>query len=304
MRKMMRLKKRSISGNNGVEGNDNEENNDDEVEDEEEATEDPLFSEWMERLKALKVKLSANPGPVHTQVAKFGKPSDTYQVKDWAFNGEDVHLIAIRKPPVVPRIFDANRNDALFILLIEGKVYKFWGFTGYFNAKGNNSNNNDLSLAIMAEGQHKYAIDKTRSVKALIPFQDGVLFFRDRDKNKAFSARDIRAGLYSEPIETADIQWAPLGIDNDKTGVQFISNKRYINHDDDIISKSQLTDTDNALLGEGGSSTDAYEAFTDLIWGLTERDWIYYTLVDWNDFDTESKADITNTLNRLKNGVQ
>ncbi len=260
-----------------------------------------LYSDWMKRLKSLKVKLQEQPGLEHTMVMEYENASDTRKVGEWDFDSGEAHLIAIRKLPLIPRVFDAKKDDALFVLLVDGETYVFYGFTGHFEATDQRNNRGRAKTGFIAEGQHKYRIENTGSERRLVPYQDGVLLFRDRDNNRELSARDLKAGLYPDPIETADIQWHPLGMTNTLTGVQFISENSYLNPDDEIVSQIVLDQNTGELTNN--SSVNAYDTFIDRIWGDPERESLFYTVVDWSDFDGDSKEEITRTMNRLRNGA-
>ena len=260
-----------------------------------------VYSQWMERLKTLKVRLQEQPGLEHTMVMEFDTPSDTRKVDEWDFDTGEAHLIAIRKLPLIPRVFDARKDDALFVLLVDGKTYVFYGFTGHFDATDQASPRDRTKTGFIAEGQHKFKIDNTGSERLLIPYQEGVLLFQDRDKNRELSARDLKSGLYPEPIETANIQWHPLGKTNTLTGVQFISENSYLDPNDEIVSSSVIDELTGELTHN--SSVNAYDTFVDRIWGEQERESLFYTVVDWSDFDQDSKEAITRTMNRLRHGV-
>ena len=261
-----------------------------------------VHSDWLKRLKTLKVRLQEQPGPEHTMVTEFGTASDTRKLADWNFDKPgEAHLIAIRKLPLIPRVFDARKDDALFVLLVDGKSYVFYGFTGHFDATLEGSSRDRNKTGFIAEGQHKYRIENSGSERLLIPYEDGVLLFQDRDKNRELSARDIRAGLYPEPIESANILWHPVGNNNTLTGIQFISEGSYMDPYDEIVSNAAIA---NAAGGATNSvSVNAYDTFVDRIWGNPARDSLFYTVVDWSDFDKDAKEEITKTMNRLRKGV-
>ena len=259
--------------------------------DEDEAEEDPkvvLHSDWIKRLGSLKIKLQKQPGPEHTKVIEYEPPSDTRKVDEWDFDTGEAHLIAIRKLPLIPRVFDAKKDDALFVLLVDGETYVFYGFTGHFDTTVKKGTRGKTKTGFIAEGQHKYRIENTGAERRLVPYEDGVLLFQDRDKNRQLSDKEVKAGLYPEPIETANIQWYPLGNSNTLTGIQFISEDSYLDPRNEIVSNA---------------AANAYETFVDRIWGDPERESLYYTVVDWSDFDQDSREDITTTMNRLRNGV-
>ncbi|MGI9547555.1 MAG: hypothetical protein ACR2MM_09985 [Flavobacteriaceae bacterium] len=170
---------------------------------------------------------------------------------------EDAYLIAISKPALVPRIFDAKRNDALYILINGEKKYMFWGFTSQVNpeAGGNINGADSLSVAQMSTAQLKDSIESTHQVRVLNTERDWDLSFQDCDGSQT-------------------------------TRIPFFSKQRYIDSDGTI----QIAE----------NNQNAYQKFIDLLRRPSEEDCIYYTYLDWTDFDSESRNKITNVLNRLK----
>ncbi|MEZ4985447.1 MAG: hypothetical protein R2795_10485 [Saprospiraceae bacterium] len=104
---------------------------------------------WLDVLEKSKAHYLANPHEVLQAVNASTNTGDTRKIQDWEWKPEDVHLIGIRRNQEKR---DFNRgNDDLFLLLIRGKVFKFYGSTDPRPGGGKRSDE-----AYLVEGQHKY----------------------------------------------------------------------------------------------------------------------------------------------------
>jgi hypothetical protein len=225
------------------------------------------------------------------KVKEYGKTSDTRIIDDWEFNSSKVHLIGIRRNQLLPRIFDQARNEALFILLVNGRTFKFLGTTGPFVVVADSvqKRKGRVNAAFLADGQHKYRLEATNSLKSLTPSKEGVLIFRDRDDDNKLTAFDIKAGLDPNPNHNVKIQWHEKG-----QGAQLISGEYYINPSGRLINCSSFLTS-----GTGEISKGAFGILIDLIWTQTENEEIYYTVLDESYFDKESKEKIDEAFNLL-----
>lgn len=225
------------------------------------------------------------------KVREYGKTSDTRIIDDWEFNTNKVHLIGIRRNQLLPRIFDRTRDEALFILLVNGRTFKFLGTTGPFVAVTDSvqKRKGRVNTAFLADGQHKYRLEVTDTLRALTPSKEGVLIFRDRDDDNELTAFDIEAGLDPNPNHNVNIQWYEKG-----QGAQLVAGQYYINPSGRLINCAEFL-----YSGAGEISKGAYGILIDLIWTQTENDEIYYTLLDESYFDKESKEKIEEAFNLL-----
>ncbi len=223
------------------------------------------YKEWMDLLHKAKAHYQQHPHPILLQVADFRKPSDTRKVDDWEFDSKEVHLIGIRRGQDLHQ--DRRENDDIFILLINGMVFKFWGSTD-----ANEGMASRKDEAFLVEGQHKYRFgwhkisEEGKIYRALKPFQYGVLVFRDRDDDDALTEADLQMGLDDSPNQTINIHWSGMGTSNWSAGCQVVAGKSYINHLDQVVDCSGFAATGYSTLNTSVKKTKgAYNVLADLI---------------------------------------
>ena len=223
------------------------------------------------------------------QLNENASPVDTLKIQDWKFDPNEVHLIGIRRNEDARG--QTRINDDLFILLINGMVFKFWGSTDprQFTKERQDE-------AFLVEGQHKFRFGwhKIRSglklYQGLNPYDRGVLVFRDdkRINDNRLTEEDIKKGIDNQPNRTINIHWTGIGSDGRKTwsaGCQVMAAKSYIDNE------GKEWDCSGFLFGtydEGKKQKEnqitktkgAYNMFTDLVlcYRLKAVDYIYYTL--------------------------
>lgn len=229
------------------------------------------------------------------EINDFDESTDTRKIDDWSFDPKDIHLIGLR----CNHETEARQrgNDDLFILLMNGMVFKFWGSTDPRPAE---SKNNEPYLV---EGQHKYRLSwhkvaqssaSEKVYKALVPYQHGVLVFRDWNEQDQLSDDDIRKGLKFHPPGRADlknpnttinIHWTFDGRTNWSAGCQVISGRSYINHKGDLIDCSRFSAGSYSQLSnvsQRGVSHNrgAYTFISDFIFTYAPKgvDYVLYTL--------------------------
>lgn len=217
-------------------------------------------------------------------------PVDTFEVKDWTADPKDVHLIGIRQNE--DRGGSGRVNDDLFVLLINGMVFKFWGSTDPLGKERKDE-------SFLVEGQHKFRFgwhNVSRSSKlyqGLNPYQRGVLVFRD-DKatnDNALTEADIKKGLDKEPNTTINIHWTGIGRAHgqDKAtwseGCQVIAGESYIDNEGNRIDCTPFAASGSADIQANSpmnikKTKSAYNVFTDLILLFRPKnvDYIIYTL--------------------------
>ncbi|MDW3646524.1 MAG: peptidoglycan-binding protein [Bacteroidia bacterium] len=271
------------------------------------------YNMWLNLLGNAKKHYSGIDDPTLKQIKAFDGNTDTLKPTDWKFNKSDIHLIGIR----IGESDKVNRrkNDDIFILLINGLVFKFWGSTDpsqsmAFNAK---TKKGRFDEAFLVEGQHKYrfAWHKISSDKkiyrALRPYKYGVLVFRDRDNDDALTLKDIKKGLDKNTNQTINIHWSGIGKANFSAGCQVIAGKSYINHSGKVVDCSGFAAKSYGDLTDSRKKTKgAYNMFTDLILAYAPQgvEYLYYTLgrdESLNISGSLSESYASNTLASMKN---
>src|SRR5690606_7174357 len=150
------------------------------------------YSNWIKLLTASKAHYKSKPGPIMKAVNSLPKTYSTIKVSDWSFSPNDIHLIGIRRNQ--DKAEEVRRaNDDLFVLLVNGMVFKFWGSTD--PSKSMVTNNIPPSLV---EGQHKYRFgwhkisEEQKIYRALKPYDPaGVIILRDLNKDNALTPQDL-----------------------------------------------------------------------------------------------------------------
>lgn len=263
----------------------------------------PEYNLWMEVLPKVRDQylqaLAGISGPAEDisllqlqELNKFDKPTDSRKVEEWSFEPADIHLIGLRCNHEVSA--RQRGNDDVFILLMNGMVFKFWGST---DPKPESSLKNEPYLV---EGQHKYALswhkrgESSKVYKALVPYQHGVLVFRDWNQNDALSIEDIQQGLKFNPTNNPDlnnpnhsinIHWTSDGDSNWSAGCQVISGRSYINNEGKLIDCSRFSakgyQNVSPVASPGVShNRGAYTFISDFIfvYAPPEKDYVLYTL--------------------------
>ncbi len=230
------------------------------------------------------------------EVEKFPRKTDTLKINDWSFNRKDIHLVGLR---CFQEMGNRERgNDDLFVLLMNGMVFKFWGSTDPKPAH----TSSDGFEPYLVEGQHKYRLSwhkrSTGSVhkvyKALVPYDKGVLVFRDWSRTDSLNEEDIKKGLlYNEflaadrenPNTTINIHWTFDGRNNWSAGCQVISGRSYINNRGDIVDCTDFSApsyaTVSAISKPGvKKNRGAYTFISDFVFAYArpEQDYVLYTL--------------------------
>ena len=263
-------------------------------------------AQWIKLLHKAKDHYKRHPHPILEKVTNFQKASDTRKIDDWEFDPKEIHLIGIRRAQDLGR--NRRENDDIFILLVRGMVFKFWGSTD----PGQNMTSR-RDEAFLVEGQHKYRFgwhrisEENKIYRALKPYRNGVLVFRDRDDDNALTAADLKKGLDENPNHTINIHWSGMGQSNWSAGCQVIAGKSYIDHLDRVVDCSGFAATGyNSLNASAKKTKGAYNVLADLIVSFSEpgADHIYYTLgreasLKLDDNLREDYA--KDTLERMKN---
>lgn len=274
------------------------------------------FQLWIDVLNKVKKHyqkaLAESPDPAQEKGAlqlqlinKWPGKTDSRRIADWSFDPKEVHLLGIRCQHDVSS--KKRGNDDLFVLLINGMVFKFWGST---DPKPSRSDSTSVEghEPYLVEGQHKYRFswhkrgNSQKVYKALVPYQNGVLVFRDWDDEDALTEANIRKhGLgnptgkskLNNPNFSINIHWTQ-DTNNWSAGCQVIAGSSYLNH------KGQLIDC-SAFAAQGYSSLSAvskpgvkmnqgaYTFISDLALVYTPpgMDYVVYTLGQDGIFEKE-----------------
>lgn len=244
------------------------------------------YQKWMTTLKATKKHYQEHSVPVIDMVNQFPKPSDTRKLEDWEFKENDIHLVGIR---VGENSIEGNlKSNDLFVLLINGMVFKFWGSTD-----PNVGKKGRARKAFLVEGQHKYGFawhslsDDNKTYRALWPYSKpngGVMVYRDWNKDKVFDEKDIKlrenqgkTAIDTDLNHTIHIHWSGLGLSNWSAGCQVISGNKYINNKNETIDCTKFAAT---TYNQRGKTKGAYNVFTDLIlaYAPVGKDYLLYTM--------------------------
>jgi len=229
------------------------------------------------------------------EVRDFSKKNNTVKIDNWSFERDDIHLIGLRC--FHQKTDNTRGNDDLFILLMNGMVFKFWGSTDPKPAT-----TSDGLEPYLVEGQHKYSFSwhrvssegGKRVYKALITFkrEDGVLVNRDWSGKNNLIEADIFKGLNFNPTgksgrdnpnTTINIHWTADGKSNWSAGCQVISGRSYINHRGDLIDCSGFsagTYSAVSAVSHPGVRLNrgAYTFLEDFVYAYAKKNFVMYML--------------------------
>ena len=265
------------------------------------------YTAWLALLNKAKMDFSTNPHPILKQVEQFNRATDTRKVSEWEYKPNEVHLLGIRVDE--EGSYEARENNDLFILLIKGMVFKFWGSTDPSQAMAYNKKEKKgrFDEAFLVEGQHKYRFGWHNSdYRALKPYstkypvgdprRNGVLVFRDENNDNALTQEDLNKGLDPTPNDTINIHWSGIGKTNFSAGCQVISGQSYINHNGENVDCKHFAGYGNGQLGDGKYTKAAYNLLADLIvcYSNPGVDHILYTLGRDGSLDLDSFFGVEN----------
>ncbi|MBK8501013.1 MAG: hypothetical protein IPL46_01765 [Saprospiraceae bacterium] len=246
------------------------------------------YQKWFELLKRAQLKYLTSDDPVIRNLRSSTSKSDSLPPEKWTFRPFDTHLIGIRCQAEVA--FENRPNDDLFILLINGMVFTFWGSTDP-NPKLVSADTKQTSGSpFLSEGQHKYRFgwhkvsSKERIYMALRPYSQGVLVFRDRKNRNKLMMDDIQRG-FDDPNMTINIHWTPDGDPNWSAGCQVISVESYLDTEDSPLScRDYCAKHDDDL--SSSKTRGAYNVLSDLVvsYSAAGNDVVWYTLARLENF--------------------
>lgn len=228
---------------------------------------DPEYARWMQLLERVRTHYAVNPTVMLMKAREFSGPTDTLPVEEWDFDPQRIHLIGIRRNEAIP---GKRVNDDLYILLVNGLVFKFFGTTDPGKAAAG------FTAPFLVQGQHRYRFgwhkqsNMDRCYPALKPLQHGVLVIRSGERDDPdLTEADILGGR-AEANPTINVHWGGRGVSNWSQGCQAICGKGYINHQNETTDCSDLAASRYIQLGlvnDAGLrwTRGAYTTLVDLV---------------------------------------
>ncbi|KAA5825748.1 peptidoglycan-binding protein [Algibacter amylolyticus] len=230
------------------------------------------YKDWFKLLEKAKTFYTSNPGPILKHVNSLSKTYSTRKVKDWKFNQDEIHLIGIRRNQ--DKAVHDRENDDIFILLVNGQVFKFWGST---DPSARMAGRKDEPFLV--EGQHDYRFGwhkiwkESKIYKAGKPnIATGVLVLRDWDNDNSLSPKDLDItdnngkALGIHVNNSINIHWSGMGSTNFSAGCQVISGKSYINNHNQVIDCSKFASRSYGDLTTSAKKTKgAYNMLADMV---------------------------------------
>ena len=225
------------------------------------------FKDWINLLGRAKLHFfeQKDTHPIVKLVENYPIACDTKKVGDWVVDPNTIHLIGVRRSQESAVGADNRRkNDDLFVLLINGMVFKFWGSTD-----PSPDQSDAATVPFLVEGQHEYRFgwhyvsNKVKVYQAMRAKSNGVMVFRDNG-DKKLDEVDISRGLEKTPNGTINIHWSGLGHSNYSAGCQVIAGNKYINHKREAVNCKDFAARNKDELGTGKTRA-AYNMLTDLV---------------------------------------
>lgn len=237
---------------------------------------------WFRLLTKLHEKQKAKPSRIQQLIDAFPEPSDTRKINDWNLDPGEVHLIGIRRNASLRA--EVRENDDLFVLLLKGWVFKFWGTTDpnpcFARSDGE---------PYMVEGQHAYQIswfkisDPERVHQALQPASRGILVFRSKNRDYALDESDQIEG----PNLSIPFQWTGSGKSNWSGGASAIAGGSYINPENKVVDCHDFAAVSPRRLEEGKTRA-AFNVLMDLLTlCMEEHQLVHYSLILESDLELD-----------------
>ena len=258
------------------------------------------FNDWITLLNKLKSKYIQDLTPTLQAVKSFQGISDTLAVDEWDFDPAHIHLIGIRRLEWLKT--HVRANDDLFILLIKGMVFKFFGSTD-----PNPSMASRPDIPFLVHGQHKYRFGwhklselNKKVYRALKPQGNGVLVCRDQNVDNSLTLDDLRHGL--TPNNSINVHWSGTGTSNWSAGCQVICGRSYINHLDELVDCTPFSAVNYTQLDK--KTRGAYSVAADMVTIFAEQGEVaaLYTLLYEDDLKLQFGPDyVSGLVSRLSN---
>ncbi|PPK84255.1 hypothetical protein CLV84_4024 [Neolewinella xylanilytica] len=259
--------------------------------------ESPDYDRWLRWLTATTTYYRNQPTVAMQKLQATGVRGDSLPPDDWSFDPRETHLIGIRRGVGTATSAESRALDDLFVLLLNGKCFYFWGST--------DANPRPGTEGYLCEGQHRYRLDwhnigtakRERIYKAARPAGAGVMVIRDVHGHNALTEANRRDGFDPRPNPTFNIHWSGLGISNWSAGCQVVSGKNYVNDAGGIVSCTEYAARTDRQRGERRTpegprlTMGAYIVLSDLVLcytlrpDLREKPTFLYTLIEAETFD-------------------
>ncbi len=274
------------------------------------------YLQWMGWLPEVAAYYREHPTGSMQHLVAADVRGDSLVPAEWQFSSDEPHLIGIRRHAAAPPDREGKRPpDDLFVLLINGRSFYFWGSTDANAAQG--------AEAYLLEGQHRYRFNwhnlgpnrRWRIYRAARPATAGVLVLRDVHDHGALTPENRRDGFDPDPNPTINIHWSGRGITNWSAGCQVIAGGAYINDLGEAVSCHAYTAHTEAQRGtkrdpQGPRLTmGAYTFLSDLLLCYTppapptQKPVFRYTLLEENCLDIVpgmDKSDLHKRLTHLR----
>ncbi|WP_116109008.1 peptidoglycan-binding domain-containing protein [Lewinella sp. IMCC34191] len=275
----------------------------------------PDHKRWIGWLKAATAHYRSHPTPSMKRLGQTTRRGDSLPPAAWTFAPDDTHLIGVRRNAGERMASDRRPPDDLFILLLAGQTFYFWGSTDPNPSPGREG--------FLVEGQHRYRLNwhnigqqrREKIYKAARPAGEGVMVIRDVHGHDALTDANRRDGFDVQPNPTFNIHWSGMGISNWSAGCQVISGKNYRNDSGDLISCADYVARTDRERGERRSeqgprlTMGAYTVLSDLVLcytrqqNLAEKPTFLYTLIPEEAFDEVDgirRSELSDTVQRLR----
>ena len=231
----------------------------------------PDYIRWRNWLLSAAEYYRTNPSPLMQKLLASERRSDSLVPQKWTYEPGETHLVGIRRNVDKPTEVRGRAPDDLFVLLLGGKTFYFWGSTDANPSSGREG--------YLIEGQHRYRLNwhnigatrRDRIYKAARPAGPGVMVARDVHGHNALTEENRRDGFDPVPNPTFNIHWSGLGRSNWSAGCQVISGKNYLNDTGDLIDCADYAARNDAERGERRAADGprltmgAYNVLSDLI---------------------------------------
>ncbi len=225
----------------------------------------PEYKRWMKLLANIKTHYLAEPTALLQRINAYNGSTDTLVVGNWAFDPGRIHLIGIRRDEAKP---GKRKNDDVFILLINGIVFKFYGTTD----PGKSSHHKGAPFLVNSQHRYRFGWHKQsnmqRVYRALKPRSTGVLIVRDGNRDFALTQADQEGELQNN--NSINIHWGGQGVSNWSQGCQVVCGARYVNHHNEMIDCKHFAATTYSKLGKQDENNiyqtkGAYSVLVDLV---------------------------------------
>ncbi|MEM9548020.1 MAG: peptidoglycan-binding domain-containing protein [Bacteroidota bacterium] len=242
------------------------------------ATPSDEYNQWIDLLNKRKSHFENNPNAILSSSESYDPVSDTRKITDWDTSTSTIHLIGVRRNQAKDYAASDRDND-FFTLLINGKVFHFFGSTvpnpKHVNAYVIGSDPKIKNYPFLLEGQHCYRLgwhqrskmDKT--YKAWRPAGHGVIVYRQAANfsgSKVIEDTQIlKNGLDHQPNATINLHWSGRGTSSFSGGCQVIGGASYINNRGELINDSTFAALNASDLSKTSHHTKAaYDMLIDL----------------------------------------